>query len=106
MYIEKPISNRFQLCILDTIPIKNDSNDWEAAFGFKSSEVETIPGDDDLGFDPFAECSKGLADLMEKEMSTHRDFSQQVCLMVKIFKLSTASIKIAAPSYVIIVLRR
>ena len=54
------------------MPIQS-TNDWEAAFGFsKSKEQEPIDtiadsGDNDFGFDPWVECSKGLADLMEKE---------------------------------------
>lgn len=51
----------------DSMPIKS-SNDWEAAFGFKTAPKEVVSSaDDDLGFDPWLECSKGLADLMEKE---------------------------------------
>ncbi|CAK8696657.1 unnamed protein product [Clavelina lepadiformis] len=59
--------------LADAMPIKS-SNDWEAAFGFhkaKTTDIavgtETDCGDDDLGFDPWLECNKGLADLLEKE---------------------------------------
>jgi len=70
-------ATRFILFILDQIPIQS-SNDWEAAFGFSKASVLEPPqlekqeqfadsGDNDFGFDPWVECSKGLADLMEKE---------------------------------------
>uniref|UniRef100_F6S5I8 CCR4-NOT transcription complex subunit 4 n=1 Tax=Ciona intestinalis TaxID=7719 RepID=F6S5I8_CIOIN len=65
----------------DTIPIKS-SNDWEAAFGFRNIPVMTSQtpqstkqeesGDDDLGFDPWLECNKGLADLIAKESATSK----------------------------------
>ncbi|KAK3103284.1 hypothetical protein FSP39_018178 [Pinctada imbricata] len=42
--------------------------DWQAAFGFTSKSRE-VP-DDDLGFDPWDESAKGLADLIEKETKT------------------------------------
>lgn len=42
--------------------------DWQAAFGFTSKSRESQ--DDDLGFDPWDESSKGLADLLEKENYT------------------------------------
>ena len=42
--------------------------DWQAAFGFTSKSRESQ--DDDLGFDPWDESSKGLADLLEKENIT------------------------------------
>ncbi|CAG2247883.1 CNOT4 [Mytilus edulis] len=42
--------------------------DWQAAFGFTSKSRESQ--DDDLGFDPWDESSKGLADLLEKENVT------------------------------------
>ncbi|XP_045176750.2 CCR4-NOT transcription complex subunit 4-like isoform X2 [Mercenaria mercenaria] len=55
--------------IPDTIPV-NTTTDWQAAFGFgqttntnKSKDWQ----DDDLGFDPLEESSRGLADLLEKE---------------------------------------
>ena len=62
---------------LDAIPIQS-TNDWEAAFGFSKLTGAEPPepekpkqvadsGDNDFGFDPWVECSKGLADLMEKE---------------------------------------
>lgn len=45
-------------------PLSIQSNtDWQAAFGFSSTHCK----DDDLGFDPWDESSKALADLMEKE---------------------------------------
>ncbi|XP_064601615.1 CCR4-NOT transcription complex subunit 4-like isoform X2 [Liolophura sinensis] len=50
--------------IPETIPVST-TTDWQAAFGF-SSKTKDIQ-DDDLGFDPWDESSKALADLMEKE---------------------------------------
>lgn len=57
------------------MPIKS-TNDWESLFGFGPNTTIKRPPipppqDDDLGFDPFDECSKGLADLMEKELSVN-----------------------------------
>ncbi|XP_060068321.1 CCR4-NOT transcription complex subunit 4-like isoform X1 [Ylistrum balloti] len=53
--------------------------DWQAAFGF-GPKTRDLP-DDDLGFDPWDESSKGLADLLEKEngiSQTHRpNYSDQ-----------------------------
>ncbi|KAI0212990.1 CCR4-NOT transcription complex subunit 4 [Lamellibrachia satsuma] len=49
--------------IPDTIPVSS-STDWQAAFGFTSN---TESHDDDLGFDPWDESTKALADLIEKE---------------------------------------
>lgn len=55
--------------IPDTIPVKT-TTDWQAAFGFGQTS-NTNKGkdwqDDDLGFDPLEESSRGLADLLEKE---------------------------------------
>nr|CAB3260317.1 uncharacterized protein LOC100175100 [Phallusia mammillata] len=68
----------------DEIHIKTTS-DWEAAFGFSNNTngqqqhplqkqttqsntfMAADAGDDDLGFDPWLECNKGLADLIQKE---------------------------------------
>lgn len=50
--------------IPDTIPVST-STDWQAAFGFTSTQTETH--DDDLGFDPWNESAKGLAEIIEKE---------------------------------------
>jgi len=55
----------------DTIPIKT-GNDWEAAFGFTGKtaglrEKWNDPAEDDLGFDPWVEKNKGLADLIQEE---------------------------------------
>lgn len=50
--------------ISESIPVSS-CTDWQAAFGFASKTRETQ--DDDLGFDPWDESSKGLADLLEKE---------------------------------------
>lgn len=73
----------YSLFFKDVIPIQS-ANDWEAAFGFeKGSEAQSMPpplpllpdvnpdNDNDFGFDPWVECSKGLADLMEKESSSY-----------------------------------
>uniref|UniRef100_A0A3B4DL18 CCR4-NOT transcription complex subunit 4 n=1 Tax=Pygocentrus nattereri TaxID=42514 RepID=A0A3B4DL18_PYGNA len=49
----------------DTIPVSS-STDWQAAFGFGSSNKQQ---EDDLGFDPFDITRKALADLIEKELS-------------------------------------
>ncbi|KAK2183071.1 hypothetical protein NP493_324g01007 [Ridgeia piscesae] len=49
--------------IPDTIAVSS-STDWQAAFGFTSN---TESHDDDLGFDPWDESTKALADLIEKE---------------------------------------
>lgn len=49
----------------DTIPVSS-STDWQAAFGFGSSNKQQ---EDDLGFDPFDITSKALADLIEKELT-------------------------------------
>lgn len=60
--------------------------DWLAAFGFKSDVMGStatvthyVKSDDDLGFDPFSESSKGLADLMlqEEEQNAKAQFHQQ-----------------------------
>ncbi|KAK3585448.1 hypothetical protein CHS0354_020169 [Potamilus streckersoni] len=50
--------------ISDTIPVSS-TTDWQEAFGFGPMSKE--PNDDDLGFDPLEESSRGLADLIEKE---------------------------------------
>ncbi|ELT87458.1 hypothetical protein CAPTEDRAFT_223184 [Capitella teleta] len=70
--------------IPDTIAVSS-STDWQAAFGFKPHPASSAPPvssasssscnhsnisdsqDDDLGFDPWNESSKALADLIEKE---------------------------------------
>ncbi|KAL3841933.1 hypothetical protein ACJMK2_020015 [Sinanodonta woodiana] len=51
--------------ILDTIPVSS-TTDWQEAFGFGPMSKEPN-NDDDLGFDPLEESSRGLADLIEKE---------------------------------------
>ncbi|XP_074661021.1 uncharacterized protein LOC141913398 isoform X2 [Tubulanus polymorphus] len=56
--------------IADTIPVSS-STDWQAAFGFKSAAVEHH--DDDLGFDPWDESAKGLADLIEREQGQQQN---------------------------------
>lgn len=72
------------------MPIQS-SHDWEAAFGFKSSTKETISsGDDDLGFDPWLECSKGLADLMKEEKTMN---SSSVTSTVSLHKVAIARIR-------------
>ncbi|XP_013776233.1 CCR4-NOT transcription complex subunit 4-like isoform X2 [Limulus polyphemus] len=48
----------------ESIPV-NSSTDWQAAFGFSPSNHKLH--DDELGFDPWDESAKGLADLLEKE---------------------------------------
>ncbi|XP_076322617.1 CCR4-NOT transcription complex subunit 4-like isoform X2 [Tachypleus tridentatus] len=48
----------------ENIPVQC-STDWQAAFGFTSSNHRHQ--DDELGFDPWDESAKGLADLLEKE---------------------------------------
>ncbi|XP_013404562.1 CCR4-NOT transcription complex subunit 4 isoform X2 [Lingula anatina] len=50
--------------IPETIAVSS-STDWSAAFGFSSSSAAT--NDDDLGFDPWDESSKALADLIQIE---------------------------------------
>lgn len=52
--------------IPDTIPVSS-TTDWQAAFGFSSANTTSETHDDDLGFDPWDESSKALADLIEKE---------------------------------------
>ncbi|GAB6028917.1 CCR4-NOT transcription complex subunit 4 [Chamberlinius hualienensis] len=47
-------------------PPRQENTDWQAAFGFGNSQSR----DDDLGFDPWDESTKGLADLIEKESSS------------------------------------
>lgn len=49
----------------DILPVDTQT-DWQAAFGFDSEEKD--PKDDDLGFDPWNESSKGLAALLETEL--------------------------------------
>ena len=51
--------------IPDTIPVSS-TTDWQAAFGFSSANTGESH-DDDLGFDPWDESTKALADLIEKE---------------------------------------
>lgn len=46
------------------------TTDWQAAFGFGPS-TQKQASDDDLGFDPWNESTKGLADLMAKESKKH-----------------------------------
>ncbi|XP_070565330.1 CCR4-NOT transcription complex subunit 4-like [Ptychodera flava] len=48
----------------DTLPITSSTN-WQEAFGFSSLKDKQ---EDDLGFDPWDESSKGLAEIMEKEL--------------------------------------
>lgn len=55
--------------IPDTIPVSS-ATDWQEAFGFGQSSSTSSCNDwqdDDLGFDPLEESSRGLADLLEKE---------------------------------------
>lgn len=52
--------------IPETIPVSS-STDWQAAFGFGQQNKNKDWQDDDLGFDPLEESSRGLADLLEKE---------------------------------------
>ncbi|XP_059481119.1 CCR4-NOT transcription complex subunit 4-like isoform X2 [Neocloeon triangulifer] len=59
------------------VNLSSESFDWQTAFGFKSESLtngsknmtlcDEDEEDDDLGFDPFAETQKGLAELMESE---------------------------------------
>ncbi|XP_033638847.1 CCR4-NOT transcription complex subunit 4-like [Asterias rubens] len=52
----------------DVMPVASHT-DWQAAFGFTSSETaKDLLNEDDLGFDPWNESNKGLADLLEKEL--------------------------------------
>jgi len=72
--------------IPDTIPVSS-TTDWQAAFGFSSTILPNVPtsvpsekprlNDDDLGFDPWDESSKALADLIEQEGVNHYNFSQR-----------------------------
>lgn len=55
----------------ETIPVSS-STDWQAAFGFGSTQQQ--PQEDDLGFDPFDITRKALADLIEKELSVQDSF--------------------------------
>ncbi|KAL5007338.1 hypothetical protein ScPMuIL_016144 [Solemya velum] len=55
--------------IAETIPVSS-TTDWQTAFGFGPTKKETQ--DDDLGFDPWDESAKGLADLIEKESGNDR----------------------------------
>ncbi|KAI8506749.1 CCR4-NOT transcription complex subunit 4 [Branchiostoma belcheri] len=50
----------------DSLPVESTDTDWQAAFGFGTSSKQ----EDDLGFDPWDESAKALADLMEKELKT------------------------------------
>ncbi|XP_052799592.1 CCR4-NOT transcription complex subunit 4-like isoform X2 [Mya arenaria] len=61
--------------IPDSLPV-NTTTDWQAAFGFGQTQTNNNNNtfnnskdwqDDDLGFDPLEESSRGLADLLEKE---------------------------------------
>ncbi|XP_031144109.2 CCR4-NOT transcription complex subunit 4 isoform X1 [Sander lucioperca] len=54
----------------DTMPVSS-STDWQAAFGFGSSNQQQ---EDDLGFDPFDITRRALADLIEKELSVEDSF--------------------------------
>lgn len=53
-------SSESSLFTSETLPVQS-TTDWQAAFGFGPSN------DDELGFDPWDESAKALADLMEKE---------------------------------------
>uniref|UniRef100_A0A914UM28 Uncharacterized protein n=1 Tax=Plectus sambesii TaxID=2011161 RepID=A0A914UM28_9BILA len=60
------------------------TTDWQAAFGLKpmgmgGTSRPRLPSlsDDDLGFDPFSESSKGLADLLEEEKLEQKERQQQ-----------------------------
>ncbi|XP_052244481.1 CCR4-NOT transcription complex subunit 4-like isoform X2 [Dreissena polymorpha] len=60
--------------IPDSLPV-NTTTDWQAAFGFGQTQNNSSTNnkdwlDDDLGFDPLEESSRGLADLLEKESSS------------------------------------
>ncbi|KAM3858912.1 CCR4-NOT transcription complex subunit 4 [Diretmus argenteus] len=59
----------------DTIPVSS-STDWQAAFGFGSSQLQQQ--EDDLGFDPFDITRKALADLIEKELSVQDSFTSSL----------------------------
>lgn len=57
----------------DMLPV-HSTTDWQAAFGFNApgSHDAMLPSsgrvDDDLGFDPFQETQKALAEMMENEI--------------------------------------
>lgn len=59
----------------DSIPVSS-STDWQAAFGFGSSQQQ--PQEDDLGFDPFDVTRRALADLIEKELCVEDSFSSSL----------------------------
>ncbi|KAL4225087.1 CCR4-NOT transcription complex subunit 4 [Mactra antiquata] len=68
--------------IPDTIPV-NSTTDWQAAFGFGQTNNTNKNKDwldDDLGFDPLEESSRGLADLLEKENDQKQQQHQQSTL--------------------------
>ncbi|XP_072046345.1 LOW QUALITY PROTEIN: CCR4-NOT transcription complex subunit 4-like [Amphiura filiformis] len=56
------------LVLSNDLPPVNSQTDWQAAFGFGSELKDKQNAEDDLGFDPWNESSKGLADLLEKEL--------------------------------------
>ncbi|XP_022186850.1 CCR4-NOT transcription complex subunit 4 isoform X2 [Nilaparvata lugens] len=67
----------------DVLPPVHSSEDWQAAFGFpavQQQSEEMCGRDDDLGFDPFHETQKALAEMIEKEEQTHHRMYQQKLL--------------------------
>ncbi|XP_065223380.1 CCR4-NOT transcription complex subunit 4 isoform X2 [Planococcus citri] len=60
----------------DVLPPVHSSEDWQAAFGFGTDHNGEITddsvyrNDDDLGFDPFTETQKALAEMIENEKQT------------------------------------
>jgi len=83
--------------IPESIPVST-TTDWQAAFGFTPSMMTPPPStsqpvpithnlnhltesqDDELGFDPWTESSKALADLVEKEgnLQQHNNHMSQI----------------------------
>lgn len=61
----KAAHSSFPVCVTDSIPVSSSTN-WQAAFGFSSSEQKQEEG---LGFDPFDITRRGLDDLTEKQFS-------------------------------------
>ncbi|XP_075230253.1 CCR4-NOT transcription complex subunit 4 isoform X2 [Lycorma delicatula] len=77
----------------DVLPPVHSSEDWQAAFGFPPGQEETeeCVRDDDLGFDPFHETQKALAEMIEKEEQNHRTYQPKLLAMQHNHRINSCS---------------
>lgn len=78
----------------DVLPPVHSTEDWQAAFGFppcQDEQDDLCVRDDDLGFDPFHETQKALAEMIEKEEQNHRSFQPKLIAMQHNHRLSNCT---------------